>query len=66
MLQVIDKRQPQSLKFLSSGHVQTEESHSIQHMSEGLRNKLFQIGRKYGAKWIVDGEMKSTCNCDRW
>ena len=66
MLQVIDKRQPQSLKFLSAGHVQTEESHSIRHMSEGSRNKLCQIGRKYDAKWIVDGEMRSTCNCDRW
>ena len=66
MLQVIDKRQPQSLKFLSAGHVQTEESHSIRHMSEGSRNKLFPIGRKYDAKWIVDGEMRSTCNCDRW
>ena len=66
MLQVIDKRQPQSPKYFSAGYVQTEDSYQIRHMPERSRDPLFQVGRKYEAKWIVDGEMRSTCNCNRW
>ena len=66
VLKILDKRQPQSLIYLSAGYVQTEDSYQIQHWPEWSRDQIFQVGRKYDAKWIVDGEMRSTCTCNRW